>query len=69
MSVSYAGTELAYDDDTCDYQSEIAFVAPYSATFTVTVGSYDNEYQGSFAIGYRRDSLIVDPIFGGGFDP
>jgi hypothetical protein len=69
MSVSYAGTEVAYDDDTCDVQSDITFVAPYSATFTVTVGSYNNLYQGSFAIGYRRDSLIVDPIFGGGFDP
>ncbi|MET0231647.1 MAG: hypothetical protein ABW186_12005 [Rhodanobacteraceae bacterium] len=69
MSVSYGGSELAFDDDTCDYQSQITFVAPYSGTFTVTVGSYNNEYQGSFAIGYRRDSLIADPIYYGGFDP
>ena len=69
LTVSYAGSDLAFDDDTCDVQSQITFVAPYSATFTATVASYDDLYQGSFALGYRRDSLILDPIFGGSFDP
>jgi hypothetical protein len=69
LSVSYFGTELAFDDDTCDYQSDIVFTAPYSATFTVTVASYDDEYQGSFQVGYRRDYLVPDSIFVGGFDP
>lgn len=69
LTVSYNGSTVAFDDDTCDLQSQVTFVAPYSATFTVTVASYDNEYQGTFALGYRRDSLIVDPIFGGSFDP
>jgi len=66
LSVSYGSTVLASDDDTCGYQSNVVFTAPYAATFTITVASYNDEYQGSFQLGYRRD--IADPIFHGGFD-
>lgn len=67
ISIAYGSTELAYDDDTCGLQSELAFTAPYDATFSVTIGSYDNLYQGSFSMGYRRE--INDVIFADGFGP
>jgi hypothetical protein len=67
MTIAYLSTPLAYDDDTCGYQSELAFTAPYDATFSVTIGSYDDLYQGTFAMGYRRD--INDTLFEDGFDP
>lgn len=67
LAVSDGSTVLASDDDTCDYQSNVVFTAPYSTTFTVTVRSYNNQYQGTFQLGYRRE--VIDPIFHGGFDP
>ncbi len=67
LSIYYFDSQLAFDDDACDVQSEIAWTAPYSASFTVTVGSYNGWYQGTFQLAYRRD--IADPIYGGGFDP
>lgn len=67
MTIAYFSTTLAYDDDTCGLQSELAFTAPYDATFSVTIGSYENFYQGTFAMGYRRD--INDTLFEYGFDP
>jgi hypothetical protein len=66
ISIDYLSTELAYDDDTCGLQSELAFTAPYDATFSVTIGSYGNLYQGTFAMGYRRE--ISDTLFEDGFD-
>jgi hypothetical protein len=66
LSISYFGSELAFDDDTCDVQSNIVWTAPYTGTFTITVGSYGDGYQGTFQLGYRRD--IADVIFVGAFD-
>ncbi len=67
LSISYGGSTLGYNDDACGLQSELVWTAPYSAWFTITVGSYNGWYQGTFQLGYRRD--VVDPIFHGGFDP
>jgi len=66
LAIEYFGSQLAFDDDTCDYQSNIVWTAPYSATFTVRVSSYNDEYQGTFQLGFRRD--ITQIIFRGGFD-
>jgi len=66
LAIEYFGSQLAFDDDTCDYQSNIVWTAPYSATFTVRVGSFDNSYEGTFQLGYRRD--VTEIIFRGGFD-
>jgi len=66
LAIEYFGSELAFDDDTCDYQSNIVWTAPYSATFTIRVNSYNDEYQGTFQLGYRRD--VTEIIFRGGFD-
>ncbi|MGH8172128.1 MAG: hypothetical protein ACREPX_03205, partial [Rhodanobacteraceae bacterium] len=66
LSIEYFGTELAFDDDTCEYQSNIVWTAPYSARFTVRVNSYHDEYQGTFQLGFRRDVRQI--IFVGGFD-
>lgn len=67
LRIGSFGTELAYVDDTCGLQSELAFTAPWDGTFTATVGSYNDFYQGTFAMGYRRD--ISDTLFEDGFDP
>jgi hypothetical protein len=67
LSISYGGETLGYSDDACDTQSEVTWTAPYAAWFTVTVGSYNGWYQGTFQLAYRRD--VADPIFHGGFDP
>jgi hypothetical protein len=67
LTISYGGDTLGYSDDACDVQSEIAWTAPYAAWFTVTVGSYNGWYQGTFQLAYRRD--VADPIFHAGFDP
>src|SRR5690242_12629556 len=66
MSVTYAGDTIASDDDTCDLQSEVTFTAPYAAEFTLTVGSYQSAYQGTFQVAYRRN--VVDPVYHDGFD-
>jgi len=66
MSVTYAGDTIASDDDTCDLQSEVTFTAPYSAEFTLTVGSYLSAYQGTFQVAYLRS--VADPVYHDGFD-
>ena len=66
MSVTYGGSTIASSDDACDVASEVTFTAPYAGQFTITVGSYDNEYQGTFQMAYRRG--IVDPVYHDGFD-
>lgn len=66
LSISYFGTIVAEDDDTCDLLSDIVWTAPYSGTFTITVGSYQDSEQGTFQLGYRRD--ISDVLFADGFD-
>lgn len=67
IRITYASGEIAYADDSCGLQTELAFTAPWDGTFTVTVGSYSDLYQGTFAMGYRRD--ISDTVFEDGFEP
>ena len=66
LSISQFGSELAFNDDACGLQSEIVWIAPYSSTFTVTVGSFQDSYQGTFQLGYRRD--LNDVLFQDGFE-
>jgi hypothetical protein len=66
LAIEDAGTTLASDDDTCGVQSQVTWTAPYAATFTVRVASYNGWYQGSFQLGYVRE--VVDTVFTSGFD-
>lgn len=67
LTVRYLGTQVAFNDDSCGRQSSLRWTAPYSATFTVEVGSYQSASQGSFVLAYLRE--VVDSIFTDGFDP
>ena len=66
LSISYAGSIVAQNDDACGLLSDIAWTAPYAGVFTITVGSYLDGEQGTFLLGYRRD--ISDVLFADGFD-
>jgi len=52
------GGTLAFNDDSCGLQSHLEFTAPYTGTFTIRVGSYHDEYQGTFRLDYRASDVI-----------
>jgi hypothetical protein len=58
------GATLGFNDDSCGLQSRLEWTAPYTGTFTIRVGSYLDEYQGTFWLDYR----LSDVIFRNGFD-
>jgi hypothetical protein len=66
LTISDGSGEVGFNDDSCDLQSSINWTAPYTGTFTVTIGSYHAQYQGSFQLAYRRE--IADPVFANGFE-
>ena len=57
MAIEDGGT-LAFNDDSCGLQSHLEFTAPYTGTFTIRVGSYHDEYQGTFRLDYRASDVI-----------
>ena len=68
LSVLFESAVLVSNDDSCGAQSSIAFTAPYSVRFRVTVESYRGEYEGTFQLGYRDVVETDDTIFADGFD-
>jgi len=58
------GGTLGFNDDSCGLQSRLEWTAPYTGTFTIRVGSYHDEYQGTFLLDYRKS----DVIFRNGYD-